>query len=197
MPKRIDRRVARTRQQLQAALIGLMQERAFDQITVEEICAAANVGRSTFYTHYTGRDDLLRKGLKDFEAELTDGSTNRGTLPSDTASRFAFVLPMLAHAQGHADHYRAHLTPSGGGGVALETIHDIVLGLVRREIRSEDAIAPGDKLASQVGEQFMAGGFVAILTWWLASGGKPSPERVAALAASLLEGSFEALKARA
>jgi AcrR family transcriptional regulator len=192
MPKRIDRRVARTRQQLQAALIALMQQRAFEEVTVEEICAAANVGRSTFYTHFTGRDDLLRKGLKDFEAQLAEGQTDRAEL-SAAAGRFSFVLPMFAHAQGHAEHYRAHLTPAGGGGVALEAIHDIVLGLVRRGIRSESR---GGDLSRDVAEQFMTGGFVAILTWWLAEGGKPSRDRVGALATSLLEGSLDAVQAR-
>ena len=190
MGKRIDRRVARTRHQLQAALIALMQQRSFETISVEEICAAADVGRSTFYTHYTGKDDLLRKGLRDFEAELAD--THAHATAEHEA--FAFVQPMLAHAQGHADHYRAHLAPAGGSAVALEAIHDIVLRLVRREVRSTVGAAPEDRLAREMAEAFMTGGFVAILTWWLARGGKPGPERLSPLARWLLAGSLAAIR---
>ncbi|RUW95783.1 TetR family transcriptional regulator, partial [Mesorhizobium sp. M8A.F.Ca.ET.059.01.1.1] len=50
----IDRRVARTRALLQDALIALIPERGYAAITVEDICEKANVGRSTFYTHYAG-----------------------------------------------------------------------------------------------------------------------------------------------
>jgi AcrR family transcriptional regulator len=65
MAKRtIDRRVARTRETLQRALISLILKKGYDAITVEDICEAANVGRSTFYSHYTSKDDLKRSGLE-------------------------------------------------------------------------------------------------------------------------------------
>src|SRR5882762_8220495 len=60
-----DRRVARTRKALQHALLALMLKKGYDAITVEEICAEADVGRSTFYAHFTGKDDLKRCGLED------------------------------------------------------------------------------------------------------------------------------------
>ena len=47
--RRIDRRVARTRASLQDALIALIPELGYTSITVEDICARANSGRSTFY----------------------------------------------------------------------------------------------------------------------------------------------------
>ncbi|RTM09235.1 MAG: TetR family transcriptional regulator [Hyphomicrobiales bacterium] len=59
----IDRRVARTRATLQHALISLIPKKGYEAVTVEDICDAANVGRSTFYAHYTGKDDLKRRGL--------------------------------------------------------------------------------------------------------------------------------------
>src|SRR4051812_31721986 len=54
----MDRRVARTRALLQDALIALIPELGYAAITVEDICEKADVGRSTFYTHYAGKDDL-------------------------------------------------------------------------------------------------------------------------------------------
>ncbi|MDX0906328.1 TetR family transcriptional regulator [Sinorhizobium medicae] len=57
---KIDRRVARTRKSLHQALISLILEKGYDSITVDEICQTANVGRSTFYLHFTSKDDLKR-----------------------------------------------------------------------------------------------------------------------------------------
>ena len=51
----IDRRVARTRRLLQQALFRLTAEKGYGTVTVEDICREADVGRSTFYTHYTAR----------------------------------------------------------------------------------------------------------------------------------------------
>ena len=56
----IDRRSRRTRQALHQALIRLIVERGYDEITVADIADAADTGRSTFYAHFTDKDDLLR-----------------------------------------------------------------------------------------------------------------------------------------
>src|SRR5215211_53883 len=54
-----DRRSKRTRQLVSSALVDLMLEKQFDAITVQDILDRANVGRSTFYAHYTDKEDLL------------------------------------------------------------------------------------------------------------------------------------------
>jgi AcrR family transcriptional regulator len=46
-----DRRVQRTRELLQKALIDLVGERRYDAITIQDIVDRANVGRTTFYLH--------------------------------------------------------------------------------------------------------------------------------------------------
>jgi AcrR family transcriptional regulator len=54
-----DRRVQRTRRLLQRALIELINERSYDDITIQDIVDRANVGRTTFYTHFTGKEELF------------------------------------------------------------------------------------------------------------------------------------------
>ena len=47
-----DKRIRRTRDTLGDALVELIQEKPFDEITVQQILDRAGVGRSTFYEHY-------------------------------------------------------------------------------------------------------------------------------------------------
>jgi len=54
-----DRRVQRTRELLQKALIDLINERGYDPITIQDIVDRANIGRTTFYLHYSSKDELL------------------------------------------------------------------------------------------------------------------------------------------
>lgn len=54
-----DRRVKRTREILQKALIELIREQGFDSITIQEIVDRANLGRTTFYLHYKSKDELF------------------------------------------------------------------------------------------------------------------------------------------
>jgi AcrR family transcriptional regulator len=41
---------------LQQALIELIGEQGYEAITIQEIVDRANVGRTTFYLHYTSKD---------------------------------------------------------------------------------------------------------------------------------------------
>jgi AcrR family transcriptional regulator len=54
-----DPRIARTTHALGRALIELIQERDYDEITVQQILDRAGVGRATFYAHYRNKDDAL------------------------------------------------------------------------------------------------------------------------------------------
>jgi AcrR family transcriptional regulator len=68
----IDRRVARTRATLHQALMSLILKQGYEAITIRDICEAADVGRSTFYAHYTSKDDLMRSGLENLRRVLVD-----------------------------------------------------------------------------------------------------------------------------
>jgi AcrR family transcriptional regulator len=54
-----DPRIRRTRKLLQGALGSLMQNKSFDEISVQDITEAATVNRATFYDHYTDKYALL------------------------------------------------------------------------------------------------------------------------------------------
>jgi AcrR family transcriptional regulator len=59
--KQRDIRVRFTRKVLQESLISLMKEKSILDISIREICEAAGLSRSTFYTYYNGQYDLLRQ----------------------------------------------------------------------------------------------------------------------------------------
>jgi AcrR family transcriptional regulator len=59
-----DRRTARTHAALMQAFIGLLLEEGYDAVTVERVCEKADIGRSTFYMHFAGKDDILRDAMK-------------------------------------------------------------------------------------------------------------------------------------
>jgi len=56
---RLDPRVRRTRQLLQEALRKLLDQKRFDDITVQDITEAATLNRATFYAHYPDNFALL------------------------------------------------------------------------------------------------------------------------------------------
>ncbi|MBL8779569.1 MAG: TetR/AcrR family transcriptional regulator [Alphaproteobacteria bacterium] len=59
-----DRRSVRTREALLHVFLDLLFERGYEALSVRDIAARANVGRSTFYEHFAGKDALLRFSLR-------------------------------------------------------------------------------------------------------------------------------------
>ncbi|NKN10588.1 TetR/AcrR family transcriptional regulator [Rhizobium laguerreae] len=176
-PKRIDRRVARTRTMLQKALVSLILRKGYDAVTVEDICEAADVGRSTFYAHFTGREDLKRSSLDDHLRVMLIARQRQAMTASGDAEdrKLAFALGMFEHARDHMDLYRA-LVRGRGGAIAFDQIRDILCDLVRAEIpanRDVNSSPPREFIV-----EFIVGAFLAVLTWWLDGGAKLPPERV-------------------
>jgi AcrR family transcriptional regulator len=60
-----DRRIQSTRNRLGNALIALIEEKPIDEVTVREVLNRAGVGRSTFYVHYSDKDDLFLSVLEE------------------------------------------------------------------------------------------------------------------------------------
>jgi AcrR family transcriptional regulator len=75
MKKTVDRRQQRTRRQLSHALVELITEKRFDDITVQNVIDRADVGRSTFYTHFRDKEDLLRQDWERFLDAFSDHFT--------------------------------------------------------------------------------------------------------------------------
>ncbi|HEX7490249.1 MAG TPA: TetR/AcrR family transcriptional regulator [Candidatus Limnocylindrales bacterium] len=161
-----DRRVRRTRQLLREALMELTLERGYDHITVQDILDRADVGRSTFYAHYRDKDDLL---VSEFEAMHpswtadTDGSiTEPGRLGD-------FLEPLrIAFLQAGANRrqFKAMIGRQGSETIR-RLLPEPVSNLVREHVRSHFPDWTGDEQQLAAGVQFIVGGFLGTLTWWL------------------------------
>ncbi|MFC3325054.1 TetR/AcrR family transcriptional regulator [Mesorhizobium cantuariense] len=178
----IDRRVARTRGMLQHALISLILKKGYEAITIEDICEAANVGRSTFYAHYTSKDDLKKSGLdENLRRLLVDRQKDALAMPGNSKDRhLAFSLPMFEHARDHLDLYRA-LAGGHGGGVSFGSIRQILSDVVRGELSTTVDKTSANAVPDEFIVQYVVGAYMAVLTWWLDRGAKPPPVRVDAM----------------
>ena len=68
MPVKEDLRVKRTKKALAEAFVSLLNKKPLDEITINELCDAADVRRATFYKHYNDKFDFIAA----FTAALRD-----------------------------------------------------------------------------------------------------------------------------
>lgn len=65
-----NQRVRLSKQMLKGALIDLLEEKSIKKVTVYEICARAQINRTTFYKYYGSPYDLLEDIEKDVFGEI-------------------------------------------------------------------------------------------------------------------------------
>jgi AcrR family transcriptional regulator len=118
-PRKPDRRVLRTRRQLQDALMALVLEKGYDAVTIEDITERADLGRTTFYLHYKDKDELLMQSLEAVYDDLVDQIQQRTidewvaqgqgpwTLAFQHAAENAAFLPDCAQRAGGRRHQEA------------------------------------------------------------------------------------------
>lgn len=130
---RLDARAARTQRALGASLVELMLAQEFDTITVQDVLDHAGVGRSTFYSHFRSKEDLL---LSDAERFLTmlDGHFQR------VAEGTARVAP-IAELFSHVDDYRRFVSALERSGQQEIVLDLFVRHLSRTIVRRLRALA--------------------------------------------------------
>jgi AcrR family transcriptional regulator len=69
---KVDRRIAKSQEAIKKAVIELMSEKNFDDITIQDISDRANVSRGTIYLHYVDKYDLLDKLIGEHINEMRE-----------------------------------------------------------------------------------------------------------------------------
>jgi AcrR family transcriptional regulator len=166
----VDARMLRTRAALCAALLALLEERPFEQITVREITSKAGVGYATFFRRYTDKEALLHDLAAGEIAALTEVTVPvLFTADSATACR-----ALCAYVGERPTLWTALLTGGAAGTVREAFIRQAKLVAAAHE--NPDTWLPGDLRVA-----YAAGGVVDVLAWWLQQDPRPPADRMAAI----------------
>ena len=171
--KKTDARVRRTRDALGDALVALMQEKPFDTITVQEVLDRAHVSRSTFYSHYSDKDDLLMSDAEEFFEAISMALSEHG----DKSDRVFPVKEFFTHLSDVQPFYKA-LVKSGKFQENMELARGhFARGIERRlsELPRAKSISASERPAIAFTH---AGALLSLLAWWLDRGMREPPEQM-------------------
>jgi AcrR family transcriptional regulator len=166
MPKNkptTDRRVQKTKIALRDAMLALMVPKGWDDMSIQEICDRANVGRSTFYTHYQSKDELLSEGLNGLRDMLATQA-----MDGDGAG-FHFLCGLLDHMAQQREVFKAAIGRRSGHGMARR-FKEMVEQLVEIELKKRQHPAAKNLWLAR----YLAGGIVEVMAWWVDTARPPS-----------------------
>jgi AcrR family transcriptional regulator len=186
--KKVDRRVRRTRQALFAALMALLLEKSYAEITVGDITERADLGRATFYLHYRDKDDLLASNLEALFMEVAErirpllkqsllaGETVQGRILFEEAQQNSALYRMILRGQGGMMLY-----------ARLQSRMAELMGeMMERMIMGGDSPVEIPLLAN-----YLTGAILSLVKWWLDNDMPRSPDYMAAVMQQLIRPGME------
>ena len=185
--KETDRRIQRTRKVLHESLVQLILEKGYDGVTVQDVLDHANVGRSTFYSHYKDKEDLFLSGFENlwllFESHLNSHSSKKPNV-------WEMTLIVFQHAQNYTGVYKAMVGRQGGALMSAH-LHKYLSVLIRTALKPE---WQGRKqIPLEIVVHHLASSLIASLTWWVDHDLSYSAERMNAIYRLLTQPAIEAI----
>jgi AcrR family transcriptional regulator len=181
-----DRRIQKTLRLLHDALFSLIREKSYESIVVKEILDRANVGRSTFYTHFQSKDELLVSGIRDTLHGALAARPVTATTRHDAILSFSLpVFEQIYQHRGKGDakmdvKARAVAHEHLQSGLAEVLATNLAKGLRRSEENS--ANIPADLLV-----QYLASTFILVLNWWMEATSPMPPSEINAIFCALVQ----------
>lgn len=164
-----DIRVRRSTQQLRDALLKLLQSQSFDDITVRDIAALADVGYTTFFRHYSSKEALLDALISDEVARMAE----RATPIFDAADHYGACLAFCEYVDENWLLWTSLLT----GGAALRVREELLAqSRTMASTRLRDGGLPPD-----LGTAMAVAVIIELIAWWLRQPEPWSVEKVASI----------------
>jgi len=162
-----DRRVSRTRRSIDEAFLALLERRGYEGVAVSDIVREADVGRATFYEHYTSKDDLLRAQLRNVSTLLRADAGRRELLDA---------TPLFAHVRDVPMLYRLVAGRSAAARslrILQEVMQERVALVLDDHVRAGASLrAP---LTPAIAARVIVAGLSALLAWWTDNGMAATP----------------------
>lgn len=173
----MDRRMQKTRESIFTAFSSLLAQKRYSKITVQEIIDEANIGRSTFYSHFETKDDLLKALCSDifdhiFSEELISEKTHDfSSADNDLKVKITHIL---YHLKDSKRDIKGILSCESGElflNVFKTYLEKLFIGFT-----SEVGL---NRIPKEYVVNHLAGSFVETVKWWVQNDMEQSPEEIA------------------
>ncbi|MCI8556096.1 MAG: TetR/AcrR family transcriptional regulator [Clostridia bacterium] len=159
-----DLRVRRTKKLLTEALLGLMQERAFEKISVNDLCDRAMVHRATFYNHFDDKNDLFNYALDEIEEEMLLSTIEKGNFSTSKEMYVSIITRVFDFIEVNRNRFKLIINNNSDRLIMLiaTTMRRSVRYFISKNHYSQDYIVPLDIIID-----FYMGGLAFIVLDWL------------------------------
>lgn len=138
MNENLDLRIRKTYVCLMNALLELMKEKNFEEITVNELCDKALIGRGTFYKHFTDKYAFLSFVLNEMLNYYLNEAEKEASSPDPRSYYIAFFKAFLQFVEKNMESF-GPLTSSSMTTAMLFSTSDAISDKLEKHFREDVA----------------------------------------------------------
>jgi len=155
----IDRRRLKSQDAIKHAVIELLSEKNFDDITMQEISDRANVSRGTIYSHYVDKFNLIDKLIEEHINEMRE--------ICESASEMDYIEANVILFEYIKDHYLFFSTMIASKGGPYFRTH--FLEFLTEEFNNIINVNTGRNrgLNEEIILQFIMSSYIGTVVWWV------------------------------
>ena len=171
----MDRRQQKTRTAIYDALTKLLRKQRFEDVTVQQIIDEANIGRSTFYSHFETKDQLLEQMCDEMFSHVFSESLlpeKSHDFSENHENMRALLEHILWHIKDHEDNISSIMY-----GESEKIFTRYFSGYLENAFGCMIAQLDVD-VSVEFKKQFVIGSFINTVKWWISSGLKESPSEI-------------------
>lgn len=178
----VDRRVRKTKKQLQQGLTALLKQKNINEISVRELSELIDINRGTFYLHYRDVYDMLDQIEQGMFEEFHELLSRRPADEMD-GKPLPVLIDVFRFTAENKEMCLALLGRNGDIGF-VDRLRDVVKD---RCLDDWMAVFRGNQSRNlEYFYSFIVSGCIGLLQNWLESGMRESPEEMAALAEQMI-----------
>ncbi|ADU29096.1 TetR/AcrR family transcriptional regulator [Evansella cellulosilytica] len=159
-----DRRVLKTRQAINEALLSLMEEKKYNKITIQDIIDRANVGRSTFYSHFATKDELLFSSVEG-ELEILNQYI-KNYVEHDDNPRLISAIELFEHIQENSKTIKG-LFKTEGANFFFEKVEAYWNTGIEEYLESKLPKGKEPKVPIKILTNHISSTLINLLKWWI------------------------------
>ncbi|MDR1585993.1 MAG: TetR/AcrR family transcriptional regulator [Treponema sp.] len=190
-PEIADLRIRVTKQVLKDSLIGLMETKSILDISIKQICEAAGISRSTFYTYYKDQYDLLEQIEEETLIEFDKLLKNYEPINEMPKARelTAMTQDVLLYIAGNSNSVQVLLSENGESSFQRKIIW-FFTDLMQRYYLKSQSVSLLDERMLKYYSVFVRDGAIGILQEWFKNGMDLSVADMAKVFSKLVRGAL-------
>lgn len=171
-----DLRVIKTQNILYKTLLELMKEKSFEEIKVSDICTHALINRSTFYSHYNDKYELLKSAIDDIKNALII-ELNKNTNITNTKEYYLEMIKLFLNNMEDKKKTYLAIMINNRNSIMVDIIYDVLDHDVTHRLKANKE-QTNSKIPTNIVSKFYLGAVFNVGIEWLKNNTKYTKEDI-------------------